>query len=593
MSSASASPRRNYWHSRARLLAWRINLGWWLTRFAPLAFGITLLALAPLLWLRSTDATTLPFWGAFGAVLLGAALVAAWQARRHHEKIPDAFARLDDILSLHNRLSAAHAGVGEWPPIPSSAIGAVFRWRPGRAGGLLLSSAALLVLAANIAIPAAAYQPPQPTEIPPPLNDVRTWTRQLREEKLVEPKALEALEEKTEALLKHPQGDWYKAGAMEAAEHLREQTAMTLQNLEKDLAAIENAVAQAAAFMDKLPEPLADALQKSLADALQGLDLSALPLQTLERDALRDLDMKALSKMTPEQLQAMRDALKKNLAALKRNGGTQGKKGTTGDGEPFNGELVPAFIFAQDKEDPLDRLLQLASPANHALVRGAFVALSKSEIERLQDVSFNRKIKAYTEEGVASGQAEGIVFLPSTSPTGGYSDPADTLVEDALATLIEDSATRTPATSQQRDALLQALRDNRVRLTPFDIKDQQGECKSCSGAAGQLRLAVNLAACKSANKGGKGGGPSAPLTFGNSSPNMKAKSRENLAANDREHDTLGDLQGIQTGKHKVDKDAYKGPTDGGALNGTGDGGDSAWVDNLTPEERTTLKAYFK
>ncbi|MDR2863108.1 MAG: hypothetical protein LBV54_04425 [Puniceicoccales bacterium] len=588
----SSSSPQHYWMQRARRLVWRVNSGWWLARFAPLAFAASLAGLPVLLWSRAAGSGAGPFWAVFSGVLLLTALFAAWQTRHLHENAADALARLDNTLSLHNRLSSARAGVGDWPPVPYEAPSGAFRWKLGRAGGLLLSSATLLVLAAVVAIPSGAYTPPPSPEIPPALNDVRTWTSQLREEKLVEPKALEALEEKTDALLRHPQGDWYKAGAMEAAEHLREQTAQTLKNLDKDLAAIESAVAQAQAFMDKLPEPLAEALQKSLAEALQGLDLSTLPITSLQRDQLRNLDMKALTKMSPEQLKTMLETLNKNREALARNGGTKqgaGKQGTGKQGEkPADGPSIPAFLFAPGKSDPLDRLLELAKPSNNLLVRRAFTALTPHERDLIQKASAEGRLAVRAENGAEKGEVEGVVFLPSTSSIPGITDPADALVEDALAMLLEDPATRTPPTAQQLDAVLKALRDNRVRLSSFSLKENQGECKNPSASG-----AVALCLTASAGKGGRGGGPSAPLTFGDQSPGMNARNREQLAGKDREHDTLGDMQGLGTGKHKVDKNAYKGPVSGGTAASTGDGGDSVWVDNLTPEERATLKTYFK
>jgi hypothetical protein len=55
----------------------------------------------------------------------------------------------------------------------------------------------------------------------------------------------------------------------------------------------------------------------------------------------------------------------------------------------------------------------------------------------------------------------------------------------------------------------------------------------------------------------------------------------------------GDVLGVSDGKHDVDKNAYTGPKNGGAIQDTGDGGAAVWQNSLLPSERETLKRYFK
>jgi hypothetical protein len=43
----------------------------------------------------------------------------------------------------------------------------------------------------------------------------------------------------------------------------------------------------------------------------------------------------------------------------------------------------------------------------------------------------------------------------------------------------------------------------------------------------------------------------------------------------------------------VDKNAYNGPKQGGAIQNTGDGGSAVWQNSLVPTEREALKKYFK
>ena len=47
------------------------------------------------------------------------------------------------------------------------------------------------------------------------------------------------------------------------------------------------------------------------------------------------------------------------------------------------------------------------------------------------------------------------------------------------------------------------------------------------------------------------------------------------------------------GKHDVDKSAYQGSKQGGAIQNAGDGGSAVWQNSLMPSEREVLKRYFK
>ena len=55
----------------------------------------------------------------------------------------------------------------------------------------------------------------------------------------------------------------------------------------------------------------------------------------------------------------------------------------------------------------------------------------------------------------------------------------------------------------------------------------------------------------------------------------------------------GDLVGVGKGEHTVDPSAYTGPTSAGAALSEGTGGEAVWRDDLTPQERTLLKNFFK
>lgn len=595
------SLQEKYWQTRARRLVWGINVGWWLAKFAPLAFAVTLAGIPPLLWLRGMYPHYHAFWMAWPALLMAAGMIAAWQAREKFEKTSDGLARLDHSLGLNNRLVSACAGVGRWPE-PLIDSHSVLRWRLGRSGGLLISSVLLLVLAATVPVSFQAEETRKAvSEIPPPLADVRTWTRQLEDERVFDAKALEELDQKVDALLRQPRDDWYRAGMLEAAGHLREQTAQTLQNLDRDLQAMENAVAQAQAFREHLPEALAEALDRSLAEAIQGLDLSSLPLNAQQRESLRQLDMKSLTAgMTPEQLKNLRDTLRNNRSALAKNGALQNarnRNGNQNDGKRITGDLIPAILFEQTGKTPNERLLSLLAPASPSLINRHFKPATNEELERVQEASREGRVVLYLEDGIDRDQpAPGIVLLPDS---GREADEDDAVVE-LLARMINANdqvdgaaaAAPAPLTTEQRYAVIRMLRAERLRLGSFSIKPSQGECGACeAGANGAMMVTVSMAGQGRGGPGG-GGGP-AVLTYNRPPQNLSVTRQEELATNDRSHDTLGDLQGVGTGKHEVDQSAYQGALSGGALVSPGEGGEAVWTDNLAPEERAVLMEYFK
>ena len=141
------SPER-FWRRRAALTAFRHNLGSVLDAFLVLGGGLSVLFACTLLILRRNDADAPAAWVWYGAGLLVCA-VAAWAGkRRGFFGAADARVRLESHLRLHNRLTAATAGVGAFPPVQDAPDGLAFRWE--RIAAVLGGSAALLLAAALV-----------------------------------------------------------------------------------------------------------------------------------------------------------------------------------------------------------------------------------------------------------------------------------------------------------------------------------------------------------------------------------------------------------------------------------------------------------
>ncbi len=96
-------------------------------------------------------------------------------------------------------------------------------------------------------------------------------------------------------------------------------------------------------------------------------------------------------------------------------------------------------------------------------------------------------------------------------------------------------------------------------------------------------------------KGGLGGGKEeAPMAFKEDPTDLDSKKTEHTASDiDINRIAPGDTLAVTDGKHNVDKNAYTGPKQGGAIQNSGDGGSAVWQNSLVPAEREALKKYFK
>ncbi len=576
----------HYWMRRARGLRRRVNFARWFECFAPVGFGVGLCGTVAVLAARGAGYALVYPLGATGAVALLAALFVMRRVRPVLENDGDALARLDLAHGLHNRLSSARAGVGDWPA-PKEAP--VLRWRRSRAADLV--AAALALLLAACLVPAgvvAAMKPPEKIQPPPALRDLLAMTKRLREEKAVDPAALESLEKRAEALLKQPESAWYDTTTMEASEHLRDRTGEALRDLDKDLAALKGVADRVAESGELIPEELSAQLAKNLAEALEGLDLSTLPPSKELRDKLGKLSPAAMKAMDKKTLDELRRTLAEQRRRLRR-ASADAKDSKASSRKASSGGL-PVFVFACGPADPGPAMLvkNALGVTASGVVDSGLKAPTDAERQVIMESLQKAPPRLYTQAGCKPGmQVAGIVPLPL--PPGSAPDADDDLL-DALEDLVYGDAYAVLEFEPERRALAAALAVGRLRLLPVSLKDCNGDCKSGSCEKPGGAIVVVMGAAGAGGPGG-GGGP-APLQMGDKST-AQAGGSEQLKAGDRSHDTLGDMEGLTSGKHKVDKDAYRGPVAGGAISSEGEGSESVWRDNLTPEERETLRQYFK
>ena len=301
-----------FWRRRARRTAGRHNFGRVLGDFLPAALVTSAVFACALLVVRQHGQAGHGPWIVYGVSLALCAGVAAWRvARRGFSTVADALVRLEWHLGLHNRLSAAAAGVGTFPPPQTAPDGYAFHWQkiaPPLAGAL-----ALVLAAAFIPVSRPAGDPFVPATPPESLAQTAQWLDTLQKTGLVQPPALEDFRERLEELRQQPARDWYSQSSLEAGDNLRGQTEQSLQTLQRDL----RTAASSLTTMDRPPEQLTPDETKAATDqmqeALKGLELGNLPLNKDLLSQLKGLDPSKLKSLTPEQLEQLKEKLKNGV----------------------------------------------------------------------------------------------------------------------------------------------------------------------------------------------------------------------------------------------------------------------------------------
>lgn len=313
---SSPSHRQKFWLREAGKLTFRYNFAWWVSEFFNVAVFLTLFFACLLLLLRKLDYVFSGFWITWATALFVAGLFALWRLRRHRFTLEDALIRLESQMGLKNRLSSANAGVGEFPE-PQSKLESGWRWHWLR----LFTTPALCLLLFLFAAKFPIYSEDEvvlPTELPPALTQTEVWVESLAEEKLPDEKKLEDLSKELEALKNAPVEEWYSQANLEAADHLREQTANSIQELSRNLQTAETMLDALQKLGDQLPADSLQQIDSALKEAAQKLAMGNLPLNPETLKKLKSIDSKSIRKMNAADMKALRERLQKGLETTKK-----------------------------------------------------------------------------------------------------------------------------------------------------------------------------------------------------------------------------------------------------------------------------------
>lgn len=334
----------SFWLRRARLEALRFNAGWWLQMFLPWVVGLGLAAALGILALRSADRE--PAWMLPALAGLACAGLAAsfFLSRKKFLTREEALVRLDADLRLHNRLTAAAQGVGDWPaPRENAALALRWHWP-----SLLWPPLAALTLAAAalvIPLPDAQAKTTSAQAEPPAWTATQEKIEALRKDETVQPEAVEEFQASLEALRKQPSDHWFRHESLEAGDHLQTQLDQSLADLQKNLETSLGALEAAREIEQSQLQGLAQPLDKALAEALRGLELGRLPLDEKLLSQLKKLDAAKVRQLTAAEWKALSERLKQGIGTCS-GGQCQGDKA---------GSTLLALILGQPGQGGISR----------------------------------------------------------------------------------------------------------------------------------------------------------------------------------------------------------------------------------------------
>ena len=299
----------------ARRLARRMNAGFWLSAFLPLLFALGMVQAFALLLLRKNGMEAGMTWIVFAAIAAVAALAAWWHQKRRFFNRRDALVYLETRLGLNSGLTAADAGIADWPqsrPFPAAAR-PVWSW--SRVAPWPAWTALALALAIWLPLTPAATTPPRAPVEPSAWGTLDSWIHTLEDAEVLEEAALDAFREQLESLRDQDPRDWYRHSSLEATDALQERTRSAIRELRDNLENLSRTLETADAYPDGLPSGLAEALREELRSALEGLESGLLRLDPELLAQLSELDIDALPTLSEEDLQALRECLAAGLEA--------------------------------------------------------------------------------------------------------------------------------------------------------------------------------------------------------------------------------------------------------------------------------------
>ena len=319
------------WRAIAQRTSRKINLGWWLQVLStPLLITGLIIACAILIIRRELD--SLPWLqiilGTAGIISL-TGLICWLVARSKFESNKQSLVRLEAAMRLRNALTAADHNVAPWPDVPANINdGTSWHWRrilPPLVG-------ATLIIACGFLIPIHAKSniddtPPEPSA----WSDLDTDLNQLDNQEIVQQEYIAEMREKLEKLREQSPDDWFSHSSLEATDTLKKNHQNEQKSLKSNLQRAERNLSELQRGGAKMNNAQKERLLKDFDQALQQMQQGKMKPNKELLKQLQNLDPKELDKLTPEQMNQLRENMRQHAEKLKQEGENPGDQPNEGE----------------------------------------------------------------------------------------------------------------------------------------------------------------------------------------------------------------------------------------------------------------------
>ena len=323
---------RSDWNRQAATVARKINLAWWIETLSVPLVVIGLIGACVMLLVRREVPDSQPWvlWASAGGAVALLSGITWLVARQRFEKPEQSMVRIEASMRMRNALSAARAGVAPWPDMPPR-VDAGVDWAWQRV--LVPPLAALAFLAAGLLIPVSARTagPGEHADEPQAWNSLEADLERLDQEPMIDETYIEEMKKKVEELREQKEEDWFSHSSLEATDTLAKEHNAQLEKMERELGRADKALSNLQKNANGMTAAEKDRLLNQFDQALQGLQNGALKPNQALMDQLKGLDPKALPQMNQEQLQQLKENMKKAGQACKDCQGGNCEGGGQGD----------------------------------------------------------------------------------------------------------------------------------------------------------------------------------------------------------------------------------------------------------------------
>jgi hypothetical protein len=139
---------------------------------------------------------------------------------------------------------------------------------------------------------------------------------------------------------------------------------------------------------------------------------------------------------------------------------------------------------------------------------------------------------------------------------------------------------------------LKPLSPDQLAQLQKQLQQGSGVCKKCLGDGQEGEMMTLQEGQARTGKGGLGGGGGpAPLTA-KAPTDLHTKTTDTISNDDISRALPGEVVALSKSEHQIEKNLAP-PAGGGQIAGPGQGGEAAWKDSLTPQERAAAARFFQ